>query len=146
MTKPEVLEKWGQLTPRERDAWIALDITKIGTPIKSAKRRKEQGRDVEEHWMLIATLPGCIGYPKLPHYTTDTALAMDLFVNMMDTNRTSIEPCGNSADGLWWQICYDRKVVAWDCSLPKAIGKFALIVFHVGYEEGSLPPNPVEED
>ena len=58
-------------------------------------------------------------------FSTVTPESWELFLATMDLNRTSIHPCGNGQDGLWWGIFYDDEMVANDSDINKCIEKFA---------------------
>lgn len=65
-TREQITEKWDGMTPRERDAWVAKEIT-------GAERKKK----------LIPCPDGIEGcavahYAYYPHYTTDISAAWEV--------------------------------------------------------------------
>lgn len=65
-------------------------------------------------------------------FSNDVAAAWPVFMKTLDPNRTSLRPCGNGADGLWWAVFYDETMVASGRTAPLAICREALLV-KLGY-------------
>lgn len=65
---------------------------------------------------------------KIENYSRNINKALEIFYKLLDPNRTSIHPCGNGAEGLWWAVAYDDVFVATGKELPEALWKYCLIV------------------
>ena len=67
---------------------------------------------------------------KIPHYTTDIAAALEVFIRYADPNRTSLMPIGNGTTGLYWAVRYDDSdgeiTITTGRTLPEAICNAAL--------------------
>jgi hypothetical protein len=78
---------------------------------------------------------------RLPSPSSDWEESRELFTETLDPNRTSIRPCGNGQDGLWWAIYYDIEMVCWHPEIEVAICLYALWckgIVPEGYEKHVL--------